>query len=56
MPRDPVCGMNVPETVPYKTEYKGATYYFCCDHCLAEFKRDPERYLRRGGGSGHHSY
>ena len=44
MPRDPVCGAEVPETTEYKYVYKGVTYYFCCPHCLAEFKKNPEKY------------
>jgi YHS domain-containing protein len=47
MPKDPVCGMEVPETAPYKFEYKGVTYYFCCEDCLEEFKSDPEYYVSR---------
>jgi len=26
-------------------EYKGVTIYFCCDQCVAKFKRDPAAYL-----------
>ncbi|MFP3265674.1 YHS domain-containing protein [Acidilobus sp. 7A] len=48
MPVDPVCGMEVEESTPFKTMYKGRTYYFCSDACLREFRRDPERYLREG--------
>jgi len=47
MPKDPVCGMEVPETVPYKFTYKGVTYYFCYEDCLEEFKSDPEYYVSR---------
>lgn len=25
-------------------EYKGKTYHFCCKDCVAEFKKDPEKY------------
>jgi Cu+-exporting ATPase len=45
--KDPVCSMEVPETVPYKFTYKGVTYYFCCEDCLEEFKSDPEYYVSR---------
>jgi YHS domain-containing protein len=47
MPKDPVCGTEVPETVPYRFTYKGVTYYFCCEHCLREFERRPEHYVGR---------
>lgn len=30
---------------PY--EYKGTTYYFCCNGCLEKFKKDPETYLNK---------
>ncbi|MEM0438592.1 MAG: transcriptional regulator [Desulfurococcaceae archaeon] len=46
MPRDPVCGMEVPETTEYRVEYKGKTYYFCCSHCVSAFKRNPEKYAK----------
>lgn len=43
---DPVCKMEVdPATAPAKTEYKGQTYYFCCEPCKEEFEKDPEKYL-----------
>jgi len=45
---DPVCGMEVDQTSKYKFMYKGTTYYFCSNHCLKEFQKDPEKYLREG--------
>ncbi|MCC6024338.1 MAG: YHS domain-containing protein [Thaumarchaeota archaeon] len=45
MVRDVVCGMDVSEDSPYKIEYKGRTYYFCCEYCLKEFRKNPEKYL-----------
>jgi Cu+-exporting ATPase len=43
---DPICGMKVnPATAAGKYEYQGETYYFCCPHCLAKFKADPEAAL-----------
>ena len=45
---DPVCGMEVRESTPYKTMYKGRIYYFCGPACKREFERDPEAYLREG--------
>lgn len=45
---DPVCGMEVDESTPYKTMYKGKVYYFCSEGCLKAFRRDPEKYLREG--------
>ena len=44
---DPVCGMQVePNTAAEKHEYKGQTYFFCSHHCLAQFKEDPEKFLK----------
>lgn len=28
-------------------EYKGKTYYFCCEECKAKFMKDPESYLQK---------
>jgi YHS domain-containing protein len=28
-------------------EYKGKTYYFCCEGCKAKFMKDPEQYLQK---------
>src|SRR5690348_6776623 len=47
-PVDLVCGMKVdPATAKDKLDYRGKTYYFCCDGCLEMFRKDPERYLSR---------
>src|SRR5438132_4482358 len=44
---DPVCGMQVePNTAAEKYEYKGQTYFFCSQNCLAKFKEDPEKFLK----------
>ena len=29
-----------------KYEYNGKTYYFCCNHCVEEFKKDPAKYVK----------
>jgi YHS domain-containing protein len=28
-------------------EYKGKTYYFCCDMCAPQFKASPEKYVKK---------
>ena len=44
--KDPVCGMDVdPHATPHRSEYRGRTFYFCCDGCRASFEADPEKYL-----------
>jgi xanthine dehydrogenase accessory factor len=43
---DPVCGMTVdPLTATSKAVHDGRTYWFCSAGCLAEFEREPARYL-----------
>jgi YHS domain-containing protein len=48
LPVDPVCGMEVDDSTPFKAMYRGKVYYFCSEACLRAFKRDPEKYLREG--------
>jgi Cu+-exporting ATPase len=44
---DSVCGMTVDPAKPGATVTRGGkTYYFCCEHCAAKFKREPEKYLQ----------
>jgi len=44
---DPVCGMTVdPLTSTNKVVRNGNAYWFCSAGCMAEFEREPERYLR----------
>ncbi|MCS6788750.1 MAG: YHS domain-containing protein [Aigarchaeota archaeon] len=45
---DPVCGMKVDErTTRYSYAFQGTSYYFCCQHCLETFKKDPAKYLKK---------
>ena len=48
--RDPVCRMNIDEdrakAEGNMRDYKGKSYFFCSPECLAEFDKDPERYLK----------
>jgi uncharacterized protein len=44
---DPVCGMTVDKSKALQLEYAGRTFYFCSEHCLHEFRSDPERYARK---------
>ncbi|MEF3168958.1 MAG: heavy metal translocating P-type ATPase [Deltaproteobacteria bacterium] len=43
--KDPVCGMSVGKDSPHRYDYKGKIYLFCCPHCLAKFKENPEQYI-----------
>ena len=29
-------------------DYKGMSYYFCCDPCVADFKKNPDKYAKAG--------
>jgi hypothetical protein len=44
---DPVCGMKVDKSKALRLEYAGRTFYFCSEHCLTEFRSDPERYAHK---------
>ena len=47
MAKDPVCGMDVDEKNAAATaEYKGTTFYFCCNGCKVKFQQVPEQYLK----------
>ncbi|MBI5696498.1 MAG: YHS domain-containing protein [Nitrospirae bacterium] len=47
--KDLVCGMDV-ETKDAKWvyEYKGTKYYFCMKGDLDTFKKDPEKFIKKG--------
>lgn len=48
MPKDVVCGSEVGEDTKWRVEYRGKTYFFCCEHCMRRFLADPEMYLAGG--------
>lgn len=27
-------------------DYKGKAYHFCCDHCISDFKKNPEKFAK----------
>ena len=44
---NPVCGVPVEKaTAKHVIEYKGESYYFCCDGCKVKFEQEPERYAK----------
>ena len=45
--RDPVCDMRVSSDSKYYHLYAGKYNYFCCEHCLKEFRKNPEQYLNK---------
>lgn len=43
----PVMGKKMKKKDAYSSmEYKGKMYYFCCAHCVDEFKKNPEKYAK----------
>ena len=51
----PVMGHEIEDisTAP-SSEYKGTTYYFCCENCKESFDENPAEYA--GGNHGHHGH
>lgn len=33
-------------------DYNGVRYYFCCDGCPEQFKKDPDKYAKKGATEG----
>jgi len=46
----PVLKGNVDKNI--YVDYKGQRIYFCCKGCDAEFKKDPEKYLKKMESQG----
>jgi Cu+-exporting ATPase len=30
-----------------KVDYQGKTYYFCCNDCVADFQKNPEKFVAK---------
>ena len=43
----PVTGEKINENTKVTYEYQGKIYNFCCAGCLDEFKKDPEKYIKK---------
>ena len=43
--RDPVCAMTEDRSTPFRSEWRGQTYYFCGAGCKRRFDADPESFL-----------
>lgn len=41
----PVMGGNISKDV--YADYQGKRVYFCCPACIPEFKKNPEKYLKK---------
>lgn len=47
---DPVCGMEVDTRTALRYRWRGRTYYFCDSTDMAEFARNPKRFLQSHEG------
>lgn len=43
----PVTGEKIDEKTKATYEYKGKIYDFCCPACIDEFKKDPDKYIKK---------
>lgn len=43
----PVTGDKIDEKTKATYEYKGRVYNFCCPGCIDEFKKNPEKYIKK---------
>lgn len=43
----PVSGEKIDEKMKATYEYNGKIYNFCCPMCIEEFKKDPEKYIKK---------
>lgn len=43
----PVSGEEIKEDEVIKYEYDGVIYNLCCKICLKDFKKDPEKYIKK---------
>lgn len=43
----PVSGEKINQDLKASYEYKGKIYNFCCAACIDEFKKDPEKYIKK---------
>ncbi|MEM0121671.1 MAG: YHS domain-containing protein [Thermoprotei archaeon] len=43
---DPVCGKKVDPKTGFRVVFKKNEYRFCSMLCEAEFKRNPEKYIK----------
>lgn len=43
----PVTGDKIDNETKATYEYKGKIYNFCCPACIGEFKKDPEKYIKK---------
>jgi len=44
MPVDPVCGIEMDESLALIHEHEDKKYYFCCNGCRRIFMKKPKKY------------
>ena len=45
--KDPVCQAKVRKNTEHKFQFEGKMYYFDSVSCLATFKNEPQRFIRK---------
>jgi len=45
--KDPVCGLMVDKNPGLSASYKEVTYYFCSKADMDQFKKAPEKYVKK---------
>jgi len=43
----PVTGEKINEKMKATYEYAGKSYNFCCASCIDDFKKDPDKYVKK---------
>lgn len=43
----PVSGEKINDKTKATYEYEGKIYNFCCTMCIDEFKKDPQKYIKK---------
>lgn len=43
----PVSGEKIDEKMKSTYEYEGKVYNFCCPMCIDDFKKDPQKYIKK---------
>lgn len=43
----PVSGEEIKEDEVIKVEHEGKIYNFCCKACVKDFKKDPQKYIKK---------
>jgi len=46
MPIDPVCGIELEESLAVSDEYNGKKIFFCCNGCRKIFLKKPRKYKK----------